>query len=112
MLGYKIYYNGEKFVMENMKSPVEDVLNDSTLSWNAELKTAISAVNNLNESHKLKQEELTKDTDFLIRKCKDCNTYFILSSMQVKWFESRNLKLPCRCESCRNIRKVKQRGDK
>lgn len=105
MVGYKIYYDGEKFVMEDEKSLVENTPNDSVVSWNAGLDTAIAAVDSLNKSHKSKLEELIKAKDFLIRKCKDCNAYFRLDAMQVEWFERRDLKLPCRCIACRKKKK-------
>lgn len=107
MVGYKIYFDGEKFVMEDEKSLVEDTPNDSVVSWNAGLDTAIVAVDSLNESHKSKPEELNRAKDFLIRKCKDCNTYFILGAVQVKWFEQKDLKLPCRCIACRERKRSK-----
>ena len=107
MLGYKIYFDGKKFVMENEKSRVEDTPGDSVVSWNAKLGTAIDAVDSLNEHYKTKVEDLDMYKDFLIRKCKDCGTYFILGAMQVEWFERRDLKLPCRCMSCRKKEKGK-----
>ena len=107
MLGYKIYFDGKKFVMENEKSLVESTPGDSVVSWNAGLETAIDAVDSLNEHHKSNPEALIKAKDFLIRKCKDCGSYFILGAMQVEWFERRDLKLPCRCLSCRKKRKEK-----
>lgn len=107
MVGYKIYYDGEKFVMEDKKSIVENVPSDSVVSWNAGLDTAIAAVDSLNKSHKSKPEELIRAKDFLIRKCRDCNNYFILGGRQVEWFEHRDLKLPCRCMVCRKKEKSK-----
>ena len=107
MLGYKIYFNGERFVIEDEKSLVEDTPNDSTVSWNAELSTGKVAVHNLNRNHKSKPEELSKSNDFLIKTCKDCGDYFMLSALQVNWFEVRNLKIPCRCAACRQKRKNK-----
>lgn len=107
MVGYKIYFDGHKFVMEDKKSLVENTPNDGVVSWNAELDTAITAVDSLNKSHKLNPEELIKSNDFLIRKCKDCNVYFMLGAMQVEWFECRNLKIPCRCMACREKKKSK-----
>ena len=107
MVGYKIYFDGEKFVMEDKKSLVENTPNDSVVSWNAGLDTAIAAIDSLNKSHKSKPEELIKASDFLIRKCKDCNIYFMLDAMQAEWFERRDLKLPCRCISCRKKKKSK-----
>ena len=107
MLGYKIYFNGEKFVMEDKKSLVEDVPTDSVIGWNAEFNTAINAVDNLNKSHKSNPEELVSSNDFLIRKCRDCNAYFILVATEVEWFERKGLKLPCRCMACREKRKCK-----
>ena len=107
MVGYKIYFNGEKFVMEDKKSLVEDVSDDAVVSWNAGLDTAVAAVDSLNKSHKSKPQQLVSSKDFLIRKCKDCNTYFMLGAMQVEWFERRDLKLPCRCIACRKKKKSK-----
>ena len=107
MVGYKIYFDGEKFVMDENMSEVESTPRDSVISWNVALDTAIAAVDSLNKSHKSKPEELIKAKDFLIRKCKDCNNYFILDGMQVEWFERRDLKLPCRCIACRKKKKNK-----
>lgn len=106
MLGYKIYFNGEKFIMEDTKSPIEDIPMDSDVSWNATLDTAKVAVDNRNRHHKSNPEELVDFEDFLVRKCKNCNNYFILSSMKVKWFEGRRLILPLRCNACKKRKKL------
>lgn len=107
MLGYKIYFDGKKFVMENEKSLVESTPGDSVVSWNSGLGTAIDAVDSLNEHYKTKVEDLDMCKDFLIRKCKDCNSYFILSDPMVNWFRNKDLNLPCRCITCRKKRKEK-----
>lgn len=108
--GYKIYFDGERFVIEDKKSLVENTPSDSTVSWNEGLDTGEAAVSNLNRDHKSKSEELSKSNDFLIKTCKNCGNYFILPAREVNWFEIRNLKLPCRCVTCRKKRKNKGGG--
>ena len=103
--GYKIYFDGERFAIEDKKSLVEDTPSDSTVSWNTGLHTGKAAIHNLNRDHKSKPEELRKSNDFLVKTCKDCSNYFILPASEVNWFEVRNLKLPCRCTTCRKKRK-------
>ena len=107
MLGYKIYFNGERFVIDDKKSPVETVSSDSVVSWNASLDSGQNAVDNLNKRYKSKSEELDNPGDFLIRTCKDCGNYFMFTYAEVIWFGSRNFKLPCRCRYCRKVKKNK-----
>ncbi len=40
------------------------------------------------------------------RTCKDCGTCFIITIGEANWYESRGLKLPARCPSCRKKRRV------
>ena len=107
MLGYKIYFDGKKFVMENKKSRVEDTPGDSVISWNAELDTALAAVDSLNNEYKEKEEDLSDFRDFIIKTCKDCGEFFILNTPLVNWFRNKDLNLPCRCMTCRKKRKDK-----
>ena len=107
MVGYKIYFDGEKFVMENKKSVSSHVPDDGAVMWSTGLDTAIAAVDNFNKHYKSSPQKLSGPKDFLIRKCRDCNNYFTLTDKQVKWFESRDLKLPCRCIACREKKKNK-----
>lgn len=107
MLGYKIYFNGERFVIDDKKSPVETVSSDSVVSWNASLDSGKKAVDKLNKKYKSKSEELDDPDDFLIRTCKDCGNYFMLRYGEIIWFGFRNFKLPCRCRYCRKAKKNK-----
>ena len=106
MVGYKIYFDGEKFVMENKKSVSSHVPDDGAVMWSTGLDTAIAAVDNFNKHYKSSPQKLVGPKDFLIRKCRDCNNYFTLTDKQVKWFESRDLKLPCRCIACREKKRI------
>lgn len=44
MLGYKIYFNGDKFVADNIATEVQTVPCDSTVSWMANKTYADNAV--------------------------------------------------------------------
>ncbi len=39
------------------------------------------------------------------RQCRDCRQAFYLDRSHVEWFESRNLRVPVRCEACRAYRR-------
>lgn len=74
MLGYKIYFNGNEFVADNIATEVQTVPCDSTVSWMANKTYA---------------------------KCKECGEYFWQTEEERQWFIERELKVPCRCYSCR-----------
>lgn len=65
MLGYKIYFNGSKFVADNTATEVQTVPCDSTVSWMANKIYADNAV----EKHNAND---IKD----VKKCKECGEYF------------------------------------
>ena len=44
MLGYKIYFNGDKFVADNAATEVQTMPCDSTVSWMANKASADDAV--------------------------------------------------------------------
>lgn len=90
MLGYKIYFNGNEFVVDNTATKVQNVPCDSTTMWFANKKSADDAV----EDHNAKD---LKD----VKKCKECGEYFWQTDEERTWFADRNMKAPCRCFSCR-----------
>lgn len=94
MMGYKVYYDGNKFVADNIKTEVQSTHRDSTVSWIANKKSADDAVEICNKKH-------LKD----IRKCKECKEYFMQSDEEREWYEVRKLKAPCRCYKCRKKKK-------
>lgn len=101
MTGYKIYFDGKKFVMDDYRTHVETTAGDSTTHWNAEYKTACAAVENLNSKLKQNIDTLVNGQDFIVRTCKECGEYFLITKDHVDWFTSRKLHVPCRCERCR-----------
>lgn len=105
MVGYKIYFDGNEFVMENRMSTVESTPGDSTVSWNAGYKTGLDAVKSLNNHLKSNIGKLRMLDDFVVTKCKDCGEYFILSKSEVYWFTDRGFSIPRRCLRCRDKRK-------
>ena len=46
--------------------------------------------------------------DWLLRKCKDCGDYFIITGDEVWWFDNKGMSLPKRCGDCRKKKKVKK----
>jgi hypothetical protein len=50
-------------------------------------------------------EEFNRDSgnrDVIVRKCKRCGKYFILSYKESKFYESKDLCIPKRCSRCRH----------
>jgi|GEM_PF-1394945 len=107
MLGYKVYYDGEKFVAENVKSQVCTAYTDHPVKWAITYEGTETTIKNLTESCKLNEADVKEDTDLLLRKCKDCGEWFILSASNVHYFKARMLNIPCRCEKCRNKRRIR-----
>lgn len=96
MLGYKIYFDGNKFVVDDVETEVQTTPNDSVVSWFTSKKYADNAVekhnaNDLND----------------IKKCKECGEYFWQTDEERQWFIERKLKVPCRCYSCRKKNKTR-----
>ncbi len=94
MLGYRTYFDGDKFVVDDVATEVQDVPCDSTTKWIAYKKYAEYVVEYQNASD-------LKD----VKKCKECGEYFWQTDDERIWFARRNMKAPCRCYSCRKKRK-------
>lgn len=90
MLGYRIYFNGDKFVADNNETQVQSIPNDMTTAWFKDRKSADNAVENHNAND-------LKD----VKRCKECGEYFWQTVEERIWFADRNMKPPCRCRSCR-----------
>lgn len=90
MLGYRIYFDGTKFVTDNDATEVQIISPDSTTSWMIDKKSADDAA----EKHNVND---LKD----VKKCKECGEYFWQTDEERTWFVDRNMKAPCRCYSCR-----------
>ena len=90
MLGYRIYFNGSKFVADEAATEVQTMPNDSTTMWFAYKKSAEDVVEHQNAND-------LKD----VKKCKECGEYFWQTDEEREWFWERSMKAPCRCYSCR-----------
>lgn len=90
MLGYRIHFNGNKFVADDIATEVQTLPCDSAILWMANKKSANDAVEKHNANN-------LKD----IKKCKECGEYFWQTDEERIWFADRNMKAPCRCYSCR-----------
>lgn len=109
MQGYKVYFDGDKFLAERTQSLVEGRLIDTVEYWSPSIQSAMLVADLLNSAYRKKQEDLRDTNDFLIRTCKDCSEYFILPASEVKWFEDKGFKLPGRCYACRSKRKQERK---
>lgn len=91
-LGYKVYYNGEKFVAEENPSNVEAETSDGTNMWFENIIHAKKGAESLNND--------LKNGDIVVKTCRDCGRYFILTMERINWFLDKGLKEPRRCDSC------------
>lgn len=90
MLGYRIYFNGDKFAVDEVATEVQTMPDDSTTMWFVNKKSADDA------ARKYNADDL-KD----VKKCKECGEYFLQPDEERIWFADMNMKAPCRCYSCR-----------
>lgn len=98
MLGYRIYFDGSRFVADDIATEVQTMPADSTTMWFVYKKSAEDIV-------ELRNANDLKD----VKKCKECGEYFWQRDEERAWFADRNMKPPRRCYSCRKkkiIRKI------
>lgn len=98
MKGYKKYFNGKRYIVEDTLSDIEELPNDSTTSWFRTYKQALIAAD-LDNQIEAEQKN--------VKVCKECGSYFYQTERDRKWFIERNLKVPCRCITCRKNKKKK-----
>ena len=96
MKGYRRYYDGEKYVVDNELSEVQKLPRDSTTSWFRNRRQALTAAD---LDNKIEAEQKN------VKVCKECGSYFYQTETEREWFLERNLKAPCRCYTCRKKRK-------
>lgn len=102
MLGYRVYFNGEKFIADDFPAEMKRLSGDSTTSYFDTKLIAEAAVEEYN-AYDLND----------VKKCKECGKYFWQTDAEREWFFARNMKAPCRCYSCRKNRwNRKGGGDK
>ena len=90
MVGYKIYFDGYKFVVDDTATEAQSVPCDSTVIWLGNKKHADNIAKKFNANY-LKE----------IKKCKECGKYFWQTDEKRMWFHIPIYKLSCRCYSCR-----------
>lgn len=106
MKGYKVYFNGEKFVSEDKLTQIPNVyLNDKVARWSESLESAEAFAAELNRISVTSVDDMTLGKDMLVRQCKECGEYFRLTTKEVCWYQYRDLNVPRRCKTCRKARK-------
>ena len=98
--GYKVYFDGEKFVADDTRSLVQS-LSDAPVWWMDKACRAASAAAEYNEHLKLIESDMTDDKDVVVRKCKECGEYFMIIKPDYDWFKNKGLASPRRCNACR-----------
>ena len=103
MQGYRVYFDGEKFVVESEPSTVEckTMPYDSTVSWCGGPDIAFIVAR--------EQNELIQKGQWTVQACKNCGGYFLLTHAEITWFQEHGMKSPRRCMACRKERKNEQR---
>ena len=94
MLGYRIHFNGSKFVADETATEVQIMPCDSTVVQFDKKIFADGAAEDYNANN-LKN----------VKKCKECGEYFWQTDEERAWFADKNMKAPCRCYSCRKNKK-------
>ena len=93
-----IYYDEEK------KEFVSKVTNDESNVVNMKpttLRMGLKRSNSLNNRLVAEFTNNNKNRDIIVKKCKICGKYFIISYSHYLWFMSKDYKLPNRCDLCR-----------
>lgn len=103
--GIKVYFDGEKYTWSDYEE-IQEVPSDAPINYYDTYDQAREAANLLNKCIAKDPTEFSFMKDFMIKTCKDCKNYFILSDKLYKWFKDRKLSEPCRCAACRKKKKV------
>ncbi|RHP47012.1 zinc-ribbon domain containing protein [Clostridium sp. AF32-12BH] len=95
-LGYRIWFDGKKFVADDNATEVhyDAGIHDSTTGWFCDKYSADKAVTQYNKSC----------LDDVVQ-CKECGKYFWQKHTEVHWYVERGMTPPRRCWSCRQKRK-------
>ena len=88
MKGYKKYFDGKKYIVEDNVSEVVEMPIDSTTSW---FKTYNQALVAAKLDNQIEAEQKN------VKVCKECGSYFYQTERDRNWFLERNIKVPCRC---------------
>lgn len=103
--GYKVYFDGEKFVAEDERSKVQALPAYSLTHWSDTKAHADKAAKNDNAHLKAEEANMVDDKDFIIRKCKDCGEYFMVTKSEYDWYKEKDFAIPRRCDTCRTKRR-------
>lgn len=103
--GYKVYFDGEKFVAEDTRSEVQSLSDYSITHWSDTKAHADESAKADNLHLKAEEAELVDDEDFIVLKCKDCGEYYMITKSEYDWYKERNFTTPRRCYTCRTKRR-------
>ena len=96
MQGYRVWFNGEKFVSDENTTEVQynQGYHDIATSWFADKASANKAVAKWN-----------RDNLDDIKSCKECGAYFWQKEVERQWYKEHGMNPPRRCYLCRKKRK-------
>ena len=106
---YKIDFNGTNFTMiekvvENSKE-LETNLADN-LGYYTDEQRAYVAMTHYNCRLVDSFDDIVDEDKLIVRVCKDCKKFFILTYGEYDWFAQGHLNIPCRCKECRTKRRI------
>lgn len=116
MKAFKFDFDGTKFVKisfdvahkYDFSNELDTLLADTRTHHNCCEASVDRSVASLNSSLCKEFTGDNKLTDIIVRRCKDCGKYFILSYEEYLWFTRRGLKTPAHCNLCRGKKRSRR----
>lgn len=102
---YKVYFDGEKFVADDEKNEVQAPEKGVPVFWVDKYTKALELAEDYNKHLKLLETDMVDEKDFVVRKCKDCGTFFMLTKSEYDWLKEKGFAVPRRCRTCRRTRR-------
>jgi hypothetical protein len=107
VMGYKVHFDGRKFVAEHEKSEVNASYHDSCEWWYTDERSAEDAVEDLNKDTitRVEEDKVYSDSTILVQRCRECGNYFAMNANEIEWYQNKDMSVPKRCYRCRKARK-------
>lgn len=111
MKAWKMYFNEETRKFDLLEFDVsnpydfahdpESNLDGQNNTHNCTYKSIKSGVDEMNKNLVKYISEDSDSEAIIVKRCKTCGKYFIISYEEYMWFKGRNLYIPSNCYSCR-----------
>jgi len=105
--GYKVYFDGTRFVWDSCKSLIGEELPDGVESWASTVDEASYCADGLNKKMVSKVKHINSESRFKVCICQDCKKYYKISGKDITRFSDNRVSIPNRCCNCRTERMAK-----